>query len=133
MELKGYNIGPTLKKLAEKHNYTPVEDRCVLKLTMYLDRCKDLKTPPKTEKIFNDLFKIYLLELCFRKKFFGLLKNKRSAFIEREIYDLPEEINDQKELIDLSEFLSDKNHPIKRKTNYSRTYLPQDILKLLSE
>lgn len=133
MELKGYNIGQSLKILAEKHVYTPVEDRCVLKITMYINKSRELKSTPKVEKTFNDLLKMYLLELCFRKKFFGLLKNKKSVFIERDINDLPEMIDDLNELIELSESLQDKTNPIKRKTIYSKMYLPYDVLKLLSE
>lgn len=133
MELKGYNIGSTLKLLAEKHRYTPVEDQCVLKLTMYLDVSKKYDIPQKTEKIFNDLLKMYLLELCFRKKFFGILKNQRSVFLERDICDLPQTINTQKDLIELSESLQDKSNPIRRKIIYSRMYLPHDVLKLIYE
>ena len=133
MELGTYNIGRTLKILGEKHVYSPVENRCTLKLLMYLDKSKELKSPKKCETILNEVLKMYLLELCFRKKFFGILKYQKSVFIERDILDLPDEINTLSELTTITDFLQEKDCPIRRKMSYAKIYLPHDILKLINE
>jgi hypothetical protein len=133
MELGGYNIGKTLKSLVDKHKFTPSENICTLKLLMYIDKSKEFKSPKKNENLFTEILKMYLLELCFRKKFFGILRYQKSIFIEREIYNLPEDITTEEELIELFISLEDKTNPIRRKIKYSKIYLPHDVLKLLSE
>ena len=133
MEFSRYNIGSGLKRLADKHNFTPTEEKCVLKLLMYIDRSKELKSIKKVETVVTDVLKMYLLELCFRRKFFGILRHQKSVFIERDLVDLPEEIKNLEELTVLSDTLQDKTNPIRRKIVFSKTYLPHDVLKLLSE
>lgn len=133
MELGGYNIGQTLKTLADKHKFTPSENICTEKLLMYIDKTKEFNTPKKHESVFTEVLKMFLLELCFRKKFFGILRHQKSVFIERDIYNLPLEIDGEKELIDLSISLQDKSNPIRRKMMYSKIYLPHDVLKLLND
>jgi hypothetical protein len=133
MELGSYNIGRTLKMLIEKRIFSPVENQCTLKLLMYIDKSKELSAPKKSETILTEVLKMYFLELCFRKKFFGILRYQKSVFIERDLCDLPNEVENLSQLIQLSNSLQEKDNPIRRKMSYAKIYLPHDILKLINE
>ena len=133
MELGNCNISNGLKSLAQKHKFTVVENECTQKIVTYISKTKELDTPKKCETVFTEVLKMYLLELCFRRKFFGLLRYQKSVFIETNIKDLPEEINSKEDLIVLSDSLQEKDNPIRRKMIFSKMYLPHDVLKLLND
>ena len=133
MEFGQYKIGNSLSQLANKHIFSPIEEKCTLKLLSYIDKSKELKSDKKVELIFTEILKMYLLELCFRRKFFGILKYQKSVFIERDLVDLPEEILSSNDLKSLSDSLVEKTNSIRRKINFSKKFLPNDIIKLLSE
>lgn len=131
MEFGRYNIQGTLKNLAERHNYSVVEKNCTLKLMMYLDKTKEYRSNKKVESQLNDILKMYLLELCFRRKFFGILRHQKNVFIEKDIIELPEEFSSVEDFNVVVNFLQEKDNPIRKKMTFSKTYLPHEILQLL--
>lgn len=131
MEFGRYNIQGTLKNLAERHNYSAIEKNCTLKLMMYLDKTKEYKSTKKIESNLNEILKMYLLELCFRRKFFGILRHQKNVFIEKDIIELPEEFNNANDFNIVVDFLQEKDNPIRKKMSFSKTYLPHEILQLL--
>lgn len=133
MEFGRFKLGNGLRQLADKHNFSPTEEKCTLKLLSYIEKSKEFKSDKKIESVLTEVLKMYLLELCFRRKFFGILKYQKSVFIERDLIDLPEEIKSLNELLILSDSLQEKTNPIRRKIIFSKTFLPNDVLKLLSE
>lgn len=133
MEFGRYKLGNGLRQLADKHNFSPTEEKCTLKLLSYIEKSKEFKSDKKIESVLTQVLKMYLLELCFRKKFFGILKYQKSVFIERDIFNLPDEIYSLSELIEISDSLHKKDNPIRRKMSYAKIYLPHDVLNLIYE
>lgn len=131
MEFGRYNIQGTLKNLAERHNYSATEKNCTLKLMLYLDKTKEYGSTKKIESYLSEILKMYLLELCFRRKFFGILRHQKNVFIEKDIVELPEEFNSIEDFVIVVNYLQEKDNPIRRKITFSKTYLPHEVLQLL--